>query len=37
MKYARLVRGGKFVRAGLCRCFTGPIDEIVGITESENK
>lgn len=36
-RYTPLVRGGKFVRAGLCRCFTGPIDEIFGITESENK
>lgn len=36
-RYTPLVRGGRFVRAGLGRCYTGPIDEILKMTEAEEK
>lgn len=36
-RYTPLVGGGRFVRAGLSRDFTGPIDEILQITEAEDK
>ena len=37
LRYTPLVGGGRFVRAGLSRDFTGPIDEILQITEAEDK